>query len=480
MKKDMNRKILERFEMNLSSFINRYNKQQTVFLLAVSGGMDSMVLLDLFETLKEKADIKFAVANLDHCIRKASEHEQSWLKTYCGKKEIPFFGKKVDVPFLKDKAGAQQSVEQIAREQRYIFLNEAKERVDADWILTAHHKDDLLETFLIRLLRGTGINGLNILNKVASPFMRPLIDFWKEEITAYCHERELHYFEDESNRDNQYMRNRIRNRLIPFLSSEFDVSVKEVLIRDLYNFKNSASVIDDYLAPRMEQCVFSEKRVAIKEMFMNGETDAYAGELLVRVYQRWNGSPVGLSGKKIGDILDRMKKNGDFEITISHGIKFSRSGNTCLFEKREKTISSGENTIIEFDLNFKKNLLEKNVINFNLDQFDLNKTVRFELIETVDFDEADKTTVFVDFCKLKFPLKLRYWKEGDKFKPLGMKNSKRISRFFTDQGIKRIQKRKQLILDDVKHDIICCIGLRCSEDYKVSGNTEKILKIEYK
>jgi tRNA(Ile)-lysidine synthase len=115
-----------------------------------------------------------------------------------------------------------------------------------------------------------------------------------------------------------------------------------------------------------------------------------------------------------------------------------------------------------------------------LDQFDLNKTVRFELIETVDFDEADKTTVFVDFCKLKFPLKLRYWKEGDKFKPLGMKNSKRISRFFTDQGIKRIQKRKQLILDDVKHDIICCIGLRCSEDYKVSGNTEKILKIEYK
>jgi len=478
MQKDYNKQIVERFEMNLFSFISEYTEKQDRFLLAVSGGMDSMVMLDLFERLSEKTGICFCVANMDHRIRKESEFEQSWLREYCREKSIPFFEKRMDIPQLKEKAGARQSVEQIAREQRYEFFTDVRKTFGADWILTAHHRDDLLETFLLRLLRGTGLNGLSILNKVERPFLRPLIDFWRNEIECYCGMRGLHYFEDETNADEKYMRNRIRKRLIPFICESFGETSKDILIRDLNNLKSSAVVIDEYLSDFMKKCTFSEKSVSFDEEVIKERSDAFIGEWLIRLYQRWNGSPIGLTNLKIRDIISRLRVSGDFEITISEEISFFRGGRILSFGRLTGLPAKVTEETIDFTL--KNELLKKNVIYFNLDAFHSGRKLVLELIDDVDFDQIQGEAVYVDFDKLDFPLTIRFWREGDRFKPLGMKHYKRISRFFTDRGITKFEKREQLILEGVKHDIICCIGLRSSEDYRVNRETVKILKIEYK
>jgi tRNA(Ile)-lysidine synthase len=479
MKKKQNKTIVERFETNLFSFISEYIEKKERFVLAVSGGMDSMVMLDLFESLKEKQGVEFCVANLDHCIREESQSEQQWLKEYCLQKAIPFYSKRVDVLNYKIKNGAKYSVEEIARDERYQFLNEAKEAFDSNWILTAHHKDDLLETFLIRLLRGTGVNGLDVLNRTDSPFMRPLINFWREEIEEYVKFKELYYFEDESNKDEKYLRNRVRRKLIPFISSEFGDVSKTILIRDLTNIKSSGRLIEEYLQQYISQCEFSEEEITFNASLFADKSEDFIKEFLIRVYQKWNGSPIGLSRQKINDIYSRIKCKGDFELSIIEEIKFLRIDKCLKFKASCESASSYKKW--EFVFDFKKELIEKNVFYLNSDKFNPGYLLAFELMrDTTEIDKTKKNVVYLDFEKLRFPVKLRFWREGDKFRPLGMCNKKRLSRFFTNEGISKFKKREQLIMEDVKHDIICCIGLRCSEDYKVTKKTRSVLKIEYK
>jgi len=174
--------VEKRFLEDLFSFINGFHESDRRFVLAVSGGVDSMVMFHLFNRLRERLKMDFSVANLDHMIRKASKSEQSYVATLCASRSIPFYGDSKNIPELKQASGARKSLEQIAREERQIFLKKILEESRAAYIVTAHHRDDLIETFFMRLLKGTGLNGLNTLRKKRGRVLRPLLSFPKAEI----------------------------------------------------------------------------------------------------------------------------------------------------------------------------------------------------------------------------------------------------------------------------------------------------------
>ncbi len=473
----------KRFLEDLFSFIKENTKKEDKFVLAISGGADSMVLLDLFLTLSQKNPISFCVANLDHKIRKESANEQQWLSSFCAEKGIRFYGQRADIKALKSSMGATASLEELARNERYRLFKKIKQEFQAKWVVTAHHKDDLLETFFLRLLRGTGLNGINTLNKVDRSFLRPLLGYFKEELLNYAKERNLFYFEDYSNKDTQFLRNRIRHKMIPFLLKEFGESVKEILVRDIDNLKNADRVVTEIVNKDIQKARFTNDSVTISQHFLKDKSQSYLYEFLIRLYQKWNRTPSGLTGVKLDNICRRVMETGDFEITISDDIRFLRSNKIIGFDRRVQKKEKREKKIIMLGEQLQKKLEANNVITLGLNLFDSGKSVKL-MLQTGSFKKNFKPTeashtAFIDYDLIQFPLCIRLWNEGDRIKPLGMSCYKRVSRLMTDEGIKKYNKRRQLILENGKHDIIWCMGIRISEDYKITPSTVRCLKIIY-
>jgi len=483
MGKKNNNTIEERFLKNLFSFIKENTNKEDKFVLAISGGSDSMVLLDLFKTFSEKYPIQFCVANVDHRIRKESSEEQQWLKKYCEERKIPFYAETVDIKEMKRNLGAKTSLEELAREERQKKLKKIKNDYNAQWVITAHQQDDLLETFFLRLIRGTGLNGINTLNSVDGFYLRPLLVYSKEEIMVYSEEKDLFYFKDQTNDDTRFQRNKIRHHLIPYFTKEFGREVKEVLVRDLENLKNADRALSELIDQDLQKAKFSPNSCEINQKHLRHKSLSYLRELLIRMYQKWHSSPKGLTKKKVDDICLKLLEKGDFEITISHAIRFLRSNDMVGFDKNKAYLQKSKKQKILLGEDFKKELEKKNVITLDIDFFVRGKSLRFQLL-SFENDVAFKQILgnkdtYLDYEKIEFPLILRFWNEGDRIKPLGMKNFKRVSRLMTDARIKKYAKRKQLIMENGKHDIIWCMGLRISEDYKITSSTVRYLKVVY-
>jgi len=481
--KQKNNSIEKRFLMNLFSFIKENTNENDRFVLAISGGSDSMVLMDVFQKLAKIQPLGFCVANIDHQIRKESSEEQQWLKKYCEKNKIPFYAETVNIKVIKRSLGAKKSLEQLARDERHTLLNKVKKTFNAKWIVTAHHQNDLLETFFLRLIRGTGLNGINTMNSVEGDILRPFLSYSKHDICVYIKEKELIFFKDITNEDTRFLRNKVRHRLIPFILDEFGTEVKDIFIRDLENLKNADRVLCEMMGQDLQKAHFSSNSVEINQEHLRHKSVSYLRELFIRMYQQWYGSPVGLTNKKVEDICSRLSEKGDFEITISRSVRFLRSNDFVGFDKNMKVIQKSENHEVLLGEDFKKKLEKKNVINLDLDLFNQDETVCFQLLsyeqEKSFCKSAGNDNAYLDYDKVQFPLKIRLWRDGDRIKPLGMEEFKRISRLMTNAGIKKYAKRKQLILENGKHDIIWCMGLRISEDYKITPNTVRCLKIIY-
>jgi len=483
MNEQTNTTLEKRFSENLFSFIKEHTLQSDKFVLAISGGMDSMVLLDLFLALREQTEISFCVANVDHGIRAESVQEQQWLKSFCEKKDVLFFPATIDVKKIKQQAGAKQSLEQVAREERLRVLQIIKNKYQGNWVVTAHHRDDLLETFLLRLLRGTGLNGINTLNDCQGDYLRPLLKYYKEQLRIYARNKNLFYFEDRTNHDTRFLRNKIRHQLIPMLAQEFDPSIKDVLVRDMENLKQADQIISTMMEKNMQQAFFSENSCRISNCHLLNQSQAYLHEFLLRLYQKWHQSPIGLTSDKLHQISNRLNEHGDFEITITKDIRFLRSNEMVGFDQQTKRPEEQQKIRVILNDHFKTNLEEKNVITVNLDGLCPGKFLIFNLSQR-SFSEISEQSrgekiAFVDYDRLSFPLTIRFWQASDRIKPLGMEENKRVSRLLTNAGIKKYQKRKQLILENGKHDIIWCMGMRLSNDYKITPLTKRYLRIDF-
>ncbi|NCU33393.1 MAG: tRNA lysidine(34) synthetase TilS, partial [Candidatus Moranbacteria bacterium] len=293
MKKNMVR-IDERFHRNLSLFLEKEIPSDSSFVLAVSGGIDSMVLLDLFSGFVREKGVNACVAHMNHGIRAESDEEYEFVEAASKKNGLRFYGCKKDIPYLLKNSYRGRSPEECARDVRRSFLESVKDEFHGDYIVTAHHKDDLLETFIMRLIKGTGINGITGMRKTDGHILRPLMDFWRNDIENYAFLKKIEYREDKTNYDVDYLRNLIRIRTVPYLRESFGDSVKDVLIRDWDNLSAVDEFIDYYyLEDFKKKCEIKTDECHVFFCDVVKYPAAVRREYLLRLYRDWNGSVFG-------------------------------------------------------------------------------------------------------------------------------------------------------------------------------------------
>ncbi|WP_264529300.1 tRNA lysidine(34) synthetase TilS [Flavobacterium sp. N502540] len=412
--------------------------------LAVSGGLDSMVLLHLFQQLPFEITVlhcNFQLRGLE------SFGDQDFIQKYCDENGISIFSTQFDTEaFAKDY---KLSTQVAARELRYNWFYELLETENFDYIVTAHHADDNLETFIINLTRGTGLDGLTGIPEQNDKIVRPLLPFSRAEILEYAKQNNILWREDSSNASNKYLRNKIRHDLVPIL--------KEINP----NFLNAFQKTQEYLQ----------------------ESQEMVEDASIMIYQQ----VAKEEGEDIHFDLNQLKKLPNYKSYLYQWLnEFGFAAWNDIYDLVEG--QSGKQ-VFSADFRLLKNrdtlilspiseLEENEVFEIGAEEKDVNFPLKLRLCQVDDITIDSNKAIFVDAEKIRFPLILRKWKEGDVFHPFGMKGkSKKLSKLFKDEKISLIEKEKIWILCS-DNQIVWVIGIRQDERFKIENTTNKIIKIE--
>lgn len=412
--------------------------------LAVSGGLDSMVLLHLLQQLP----YEIAVLHCNFQLRGLESFgDQNFIQDYCDQNKIPVFVTQFDTEaFAKDY---KLSTQVAARELRYSWFYELLEEKNFDYIATAHHADDNLETFIINLTRGTGLDGLTGIPEENDKIIRPLLPFSREEILKYAEENKIEWREDSSNASNKYLRNKIRHDLVPIL--------KEINPNFLTAFQKTQSYLQESKEMVEDASIMIYQQVA-KEAGDDIHFDLNQLKKLPNyksyLYQWLN--EFGFSAWN--DIYDLVEGQSGKQV-LSEEFR--------LLKNRETLILS---PILE--------TAEKEEFQIEANDIEVNFPLNLRLCQVDDITIDSNRAIFVDAEKIQFPLILRKWNEGDVFQPFGMHGkSKKVSKLFKDEKLSLIEKEKTWILSS-DNQIVWVVGIRQDERFKIKNTTNKILKIE--
>lgn len=412
-------------------------------LLAVSGGLDSMVLLHLLQQLP----YTIAIAHCNFQLRGIESFEdQSFVQNYALQHQIPFYCTQFDTQaFANDY---KLSTQVAARELRYDWFYEQLELHQFDFVLTAHHADDNLETFLINLSRGTGLDGLSGIPAQNDAVLRPLLPFSRTAIEEYAKVNNLQWREDSSNASDKYLRNQIRHHLVPMLKELNPDFLKafgmtqEYLQQAQELVSDAASMVYQQVAREEEDTIYFD----LKQLLRLPNYASYLYQWLKEYgFSAWDdiyNLVYSQSGKQVFSAEYRLLKDRDFFILSP-------------IQEPEKELY----------------FIEKN-------QDKVKIPLKLQFCKVADINKADSSAIFVDESKLAYPLVLRKWQEGDVFYPLGMKGkSKKVSKFFKDEKISLLDKENTWLLCS-NDAIVWVIGMRADERFKVEHTTNTILKIE--
>ena len=437
------------FLAQLASFIQSnalFQKDEKV-LVAISGGIDSVVLAHSLHQL----GYQFAIAHCNFHLRNSeSDEDEKFVKQLALDLNIDFHRKDFDTISKSNTEGI--SIQMAARDLRYAWFEDVRQANQFHKTVTAHHQNDLLETVMLNLVRGSGIAGFHGIKAANGPIVRPLLFATREEIESYATENNLVWREDSSNASNKYARNLIRNEVIPLLKQ---------------------------LNPSLEQTIKSTtEKILLTESFLQNELETKTKSLL-----KWENE----TGKiEINSILSAqnslfllfsiLQKFG-FELTVckqildsaskTAGKRFYSSGYQLIKDRDFWLLSAKETAKFEPVLIYSETRAVK---------IPSGEKVRIEMIEGgIDkLDILKKTkAIFFDFDKLKFPILVRKWNHGDIIQPFGMIGTKKISDILIDSKIDRLAKEEVLVLES-KEKILGVIGLKSSQHHIVDSNTKRI------
>lgn len=409
-------------------------------LIACSGGVDSIVLAHLIKSL----NFEMALAHCNFSLRgKESDGDEMFVIGLAKNMEIPIFAETFNTKTFAKKN--RISTQMAARMLRYDWFEGILKNFKYDYLLTAHHLDDDLETFFINLSRGTGINGLTGIPTKNGNIIRPLLSFSRDEIEAYAEKNKLKWREDSSNQKPDYLRNKLRLEVLP-LFKETNDSVLKNFKKTQRNLQSSKNLIEDYMALIYNLAVSEDVdfyRIDIQKLKELPNTDALLYELLHGFgFTEWD---------DVSSLLNAQTGKQLFSKTH----KLLKNRNELLLSLIDSDAQNDEFFISEEGIDFPIKL-------------------KIESVESIG--ETKKNLVYVASEKMKFPLKIRKWREGDTFQPFGLKGNKKLSKFFKDEKISLIEKDKiWLLLSDEK--IVWVIGHRMDDYFRVNENTKKILKI---
>ena len=426
-------KRIQQFIINKKLFSKDNN-----LLLAISGGADSVCL---FFALKELG-YNVELAHCNFKLRgKESDEDEYFVKELANK-----YGVKYHVnSFETQKYASEQkiSIQMAARDLRYKWFDELLAVNNLDFVITAHHKDDNVETFFINLIRGTGVNGLCGIKAKNKKIIRPLLEISRQEIERYLTKNKIKYRNDSSNSEVKYLRNKIRHQLMPLLK-EMNPNIEQIITNEIFVLDGVSKVFQEQMTAIKERLLVQKEgiyKLNISELIELQHLEVILFEIL---------KPFGFSE------VDQIIK----AINSQSGKQFFSDTYQLIIDREQIIISALENhqediEIREIEIEIKNPLTMK--FDGSLD-FSLNK---------------NPNVAKLDFDKLSFPLKLRKWKNGDKFRPLGMRNFKKVSDFFIDEKYSILAKQKQWILCS-EDDIVWIVGNRIDDRYKIETHTKKV------
>ena len=450
-------------------FVNQHQlleKGQRV-LVAVSGGIDSMVLLQLLRSWRQYFELEIGVAHFNHQLRgKASDDDEAFVREYCKTQSLPFFTDKGDVAGTANRR--KYSPEEAARVLREEFLMRCLAAEHYDAAATAHHLNDQAETVLMRMLAGAGLDGLAGIRLRRSGFIRPLLFAEKKDIISYARENGIAHREDETNTLLKIPRNKIRQQLIPYLEAEFGLT-------NLGAFLRSGLILQELL-PEMEKQVESALKEAVSVESQNKirldiiPYTTYFSWIQVKLVENLL---TELSGRQTKLTYNRFH---DF----SKWLKQTQDGDTYLLQQTVLARRKQQEIWFEYNEQPVENIDVYEYIDAGSDYQNpaLGIAVKINLVSSEDVRlKADGAVEYLDAQQLTFPLLLRNWQPGDRFQPLGLAHPKKVSDFLTDESKLMLPKSNMLVLEN-QGEIISVIGARIGDKFKLTDRSRKILKIE--
>jgi tRNA(Ile)-lysidine synthase len=449
-------------------------------LVAVSGGPDSIALLQVLFRLTDEYRLRLTVAHLNHGIRgEEAKREQEFVSNLCAEMGITCICKTVEIRMLQ--VGSGKSIEEIGREERYQFLHATAESCGARKIATGHHRDDQAETVLINLIRGSGTEGLRGITPVREGrIIRPLLHVSKGEILAFLNRERLAYVVDKSNLSPMFLRNRIRNELIPELATLYNPRIVEGLC-------HMAEIVrreDDYMENTVRQVLHQWGIVpGAAETLMpiapfQKLHEAMQARIIKYLLEAVAPSGNGIGYRHIEAVLaiSRPSLHSHVSLDLPCLICVDREGSVLRIRRvfrrqirrdrrNEITLSSAYSYPVEVP-----GMVYLKVISRN---------IRFEMIDKPDLQEMkdQPRAAFMDYERISPPLILRNYRSGDRIDLLGMKGMKKVKSYFIDSKIPSTPRNNiPLLVDD--RSVIWITGERISDRVKVTERTKKVLKAE--
>ncbi len=457
------------FEKTLST-IKKYNliEKGDKVVLGLSGGPDSVCLLHILSRLREVLDIEVYAAHLNHQIRGMEAQEDAlYVSQLCDNLGVTCFVKSMDVPkYCNDN---KLSIEEGARKLRYEMFFEIKEKLNADKIAIAHNMNDQAETVLMRMMRGTGLQGLKGIDIIRDDvIVRPILEIERSEIEAYCDEHKLNPRIDATNLESIYTRNKIRLELIPYMRDNFNSNITESIVR----MSNSLRADNDFIEEEAlkhfnEVSSINKDDVEIKLEDYRKLHKSLKSRIIRHGIKHVLGDTNFIDQKHVEDIIELEEDNKiGKKIVLPRGLFAYRQKDKLLFTTNEILFEE-----IEFAYDLPKNGV--------IDIYEADTSIETEVvsIDTYKALKDDKSLKWFDSNKIKGGIVVRSRMSGDKIR-LSM-GSKKIKQLFIDLKIPKEERCKVPILED-DNGILCVGNFRNSSKYRVDDNTKEVLKVCFK
>ena len=434
----------------LHTFVNHVNRQHLFptgreVLLAVSGGVDSVVLARLMHD----AGFPFAIAHCNFRLRPGDcDRDEAFVRDLATAYGVPFHLSRFDT--ADDAAAHGLGIEDATRRLRYDWFLSLCRDHGYPALLTAHHADDAAETFFLNLLRGTGLAGLHgilpVTDRQGIAIVRPLLPFSRADIEAYAAREGLSHVEDSTNASLRYRRNQVRHRLLPLLR-ELQPAFPEAMRQTVANLQSTERLYRHLLAPLRDRYLIAQPdgtlRLALADLLADQPADLHFQLLFEFLH------PLGFFSSQLRDLLSLPQSGARF-LTATH--------QACLHR----------GTLLIAPLNSQFSIPNS--------QFSISTYPVSQL--PPDFKSLAATTAFFDADTLRLPLSMRHWREGDRFQPLGMEHGTQlVSDYFSDHHVALPDKQRQLLLVDADDTILWLVGRRTSHPHRITSGTRQVLQV---
>ena len=434
--------MLEKLQQHINQKFSFLKEKK--LLIAISGGVDSVVLTHLFHQLNFNISLAHCNFNLRGI---ESDKDEGFVKELGEKLNLKTFTTSFETEKFASKNSLSTQV--AARNLRYNWFDKIMNEHKFDFVLTAHHLDDNLETFLINLSRGTGLEGLTGIPELNKNIARPLLIFSREEIETFATKNNIDWREDKSNASNKYIRNKIRNQIAPILK-DINPTLLENFQKTTEHLQESQQIIDDSILAFKKKVIEKTEngnlKIDIAKILKTNNPNAYVYQLLKEFgFTAWKDVAnllTAQSGKEVVSKTHRLLKDRDFLIVSKI--------------KKENT---------------------KDIFLIDEETEEIKNPIHLKISTTSKIDDENKSTIYIDKNSIYFPLTLRKWQHGDFFYPKGMQGKKKVSKYFKDEKLSIIDKENTWLLCS-ENNIIWIVGKRQDNRFLKTKTSNSFLKIE--